>query len=159
MGTKPAVAADVTTDGAGHATLRLAKGAGRMVTVGYRMYADDPIARATATLKVMVNGKVALKANRRHLHNGQAVTLRGTLRGGEVPARGVTLAVQWKDGHRWRPFAQIKTNRKGTFRYAYRFTRTSGRITYALRVQVTKGQVDYPYLATASKPVKVTVAR
>ena len=159
VGTKPAVAADVTTDGAGHATLRLAKGAGRMVTVGYRMYADDPIARATATLKVMVKGKVALKANRRHLHNGQAVTLRGTLRGGEVPARGVTLAVQWKDGHRWRPFAQIKTNRKGTFRYAYRFTRTSGKITYALRVQVTKGQVDYPYLATASKPVKVTVAR
>jgi hypothetical protein len=159
MGPKPAVAADVTTDGAGHATLRLAKGAGRMVTVGYRMYADDPIARATATLKVMVNGKVALKASRRHLHNGQAVTLRGTLRGGEVPTRGVTLAVQWKDGHRWRPFAQIKSNRKGAFRYAYKFTRTSGKITYALRVQVTKGQVDYPYLATASKPVKVTVAR
>jgi hypothetical protein len=159
VGTKPAVAADVSTDGAGHATLRLAKGSGRMVTVGYRMYADDPIARATATLKVMVNGKVALKASRRYLHNGQAVTLRGTLRGGEVPARGVTLAVQWKDGHRWRPFAQIKTNRKGSFRYAYKFTRTSGRITYALRVQVTKGQVDYPYLATASKPVKVTVAR
>jgi hypothetical protein len=159
VGAKPAVAADVTTDGAGHATLRLGKGAGRMVTVGYRMYNDDPIARATATLKVMVNGKVALKANRRHMRNGQAVTLRGVLRGGEVPARGVTLAVQWKDGHRWRPFAQIKTNRKGSFRYAYKFTRTSGKITYALRVQVTKGQVDYPYLATASKPVKVTVAR
>ena len=43
------------------------------------MYADDPIARATATLKVMVNGKVALKASRRHLRNGQAVTLRGAL--------------------------------------------------------------------------------
>jgi hypothetical protein len=159
VGAKAVVAADVTTDGAGHATLRLAKGAGRAVTVGYRMYADDPIARATATLKVVVNGKVVVKADRKHLHNGQAVTLRGRLVGGEVPARGVTLAVQWKDGRRWRPFAQIKTNRKGTFRYAYRFTRTSGKITYALRVQVTKGQVDYPYLATASKPVKVTVAR
>ncbi len=150
VGAKPAVAADVSTDDAGHATLRLAKGAGRAITVGYRMYADDPIARATATLRVLVNGRVALKANRRHLRNGQAVTLRGSLRGGEVPARGVTLAVQWKDGYRWRPFAQIKTNRKGTFQYAYRFTRTSGSITYALRVQVTKGQVNYPYMATAS---------
>jgi hypothetical protein len=159
VGTRQAVAADVSTDGGGHATLRLAKGAGRMVTVGYRMYADDPVARATATLRVSVIGSVALKANRRHLHNGQAVTLRGVLRGGEVPTRGVTLAVQWKDGYRWRPFAQIKTNRKGSFRYAYKFTRTSGKITYELRVQVTKGQVDYPYLATASKPVKVTVAR
>jgi hypothetical protein len=159
VGTKAAVAADVTTDGAGHATLRLAKGAGRVVTVGYRMYADDPIARSTATLKVAVKGKVLVKANRKHLHNGQAVTLRGKLAGGEVPGRGVTLAVQWKDGHRWRPFAQIKTNRKGAFAYAYKFTRTSGKITYALRVQVSKGQVDYPYLATASKPVKVTVGR
>jgi hypothetical protein len=159
VGRKAAVAADVATDGAGHATLRLARGAGRAVTVGYRMYADDPIARATATLKVVVNGKVTLKADHRHLRNGQAVRLRGALAGGEVPTRGVTLAVQWKDRHRWRPFAQIKTNRKGTFTYAYKFTRTSGRITYALRVQVTKGQVDYPYLATASKAVKVTVAR
>jgi hypothetical protein len=159
VGSKAAVAADVTTDGAGHATLRLAKGASRAVTAGYRMYADDPVARAMATLKVLVRGKVSLKANRRHLHNGQAVTLRGALLGGEVPARGVTLAVQWKDGPRWRPFAQIKTDRKGRFRYAYRFTRTSGKITYALRVQVTKGQVDYPYLAVAAKAVKVTVAR
>jgi hypothetical protein len=159
VATKATVAADVTTDGAGHATLRLAPGTGRIVTVAYRMYADDAIARTTATLKVTVNGKVLLKANHKHLHNGQAVTLRGKLAGGEVPARGVTLAVQWKDGYRWRPFAQIKSNRKGSFTYAYRFTRTRGKITYALRVQVTKGQVDYPYLATASKPVKVTVAR
>ena len=158
VGSRAAVAADVVTDGAGHATLRLAKGASRAISVGYRMYADDPIARATATLKVTVNGRVAVKGNRRHLHNGQAVTLRGVLRGGEIPRRGVTLAVQWKDGHRWRPFAQIKTTRKGTFAYAYKFTRTSGKITYALRVQVTKGQVDYPYLPVASKAVRVTVA-
>jgi hypothetical protein len=122
------------------------------------MYADDPIARATATLKVAVNGRVALTGNRRHLRNGQAVTLRGQLRGGEIPRRGVTLAVQWKDGKRWRPFAQIKSNRKGAFAYAYKFTRTRGTITYRLRVQVSKGQVDYPYLPVASQPVKVIVA-
>lgn len=158
VGSKAAVAADVTTDGAGHATLRIAKGPGRAISVGYRMYADDPIARATATLKVAVNGRVALRGNRRHLRNGQAVTLRGQLRGGEIPKRGVNLSVQWKDGKRWRPFAQIKTNRKGAFAYAYKFTRTRGKITYRLRVQVSKGQVDYPYLPVASKPVKVTVA-
>jgi hypothetical protein len=158
VGSKAAVVADVTTDGAGHATLRLAKGASRAISVGYRMFADDPVARATATLKVSVNGRISLTGNRRHLHNGQALTLRGKLLGGEIPKRGVTMAVQWKDGKRWRPFAQIKTTRAGTFRYAYRFTRTSGKITYALRVQVSKGQVDYPYLPVASKAVKVTVA-
>jgi hypothetical protein len=158
VGAKAAVAADISTDGAGHAVLRLAKGASRAVTVGYRMYADDPIARATTTLKVLVNSKVLLKASRKRVHNGQAVTLRGTLAGGEIPKRGVSLAVQWKDGKRWRPFAQIKTDRKGTFKYAYKFTRTHKKVTYALRVQVVKGQVDYPYVATASKTVKVTVA-
>jgi hypothetical protein len=157
VGSGAVVVTEVTTDGAGHAALRLAKGASRTVTVGYRMYADDAFARTTATLRVAVNGKVVVKASRTRLRNGQAVTLRGKLVGGEVPARGVTLAVQWKDGRRWRPFAQLKTNRKGAFHYAYRFTRTRSEVTYALRVQVTKGQIDYPYLPTASKPVKVIV--
>jgi hypothetical protein len=157
-GRQAAVAADVTTDGAGHATLRLAKGASRAIAVGYRMYADDPIARATATLKVLVNSKVSLKANHRTLHNGHAVQLRGSLAGGLVPKRGVNLSMQWKDGKRWRPFAQIKSNRKGVFSYAYRFTRSNRPVTYALRAQVVKGQVDYPFVGTASKAVKVTVA-
>jgi hypothetical protein len=157
-GARAAVASDVTTDGAGHATLRLAKGASRGITVGYRMYADDPMARATATLKVLVTGKLSLKANRKHLTNGRAVTLKGTVAGGLVPRRGVNLAVQWKDGKRWRPFAQIKTDVKGRFRYAYKFTRSNRKVTYQLRVQVVAGQVDYPFVATASKPVRVTVA-
>ena len=122
------------------------------------MYADDVLARATATLKVLVSGRVALHANHRRLRNGQAVTLSGRLAGGLVPRRGVTLAVQWKDGRRWRPFAQIRTDRRGAFRYAYRFTRTHGRVVYALRVQITKGQVDYPFAAVSSRTVKVTVA-
>jgi hypothetical protein len=155
---QPVVAADVSTDGAGHATLRLAKGASRGITVGYRMYADDPIARATTTLKVLVTGRLSLKASTAHLHNGQAVTLKGTLAGGLVPKRGVTLAVQWKDGKHWRPFAQIKANHKGAFKYAYKFTRTTKKVTYRLRVQVAKGQVDYPFQAPTSKTVKVTVA-
>jgi hypothetical protein len=157
-GQAAAVASDVTTDGAGHAIIRLAKGASRGITVGYRMFADDIMARATATLKVLVTGKVNLKANHHTLHNGRAVTLRGSLAGGRIPKRGVTLAVQWKDGKRWRPFAQIKTNKKGQFTYAYKFTRTRRTVRYQLRVQVTKGQVDYPYQAASSKPVKVTVA-
>lgn len=157
VGSAAAVASDVVTDGAGHATLRLAAGAGRSIAVGYRMYSDDPIARTTASLKVVVGGRVRLRGNHRRLHNGRALTLRGRLLGGHVPRRGVTLTVQWKDHHRWRPFAQIKTNKKGTFSYAYRFTRTRTRITYTLRVQVSKGQLDYPFQPAASNAVKVTV--
>jgi hypothetical protein len=157
VGSGAAVASDIVTDGAGHATLRLAAGAGRSVAVGYRMYSDDPVARTTATLKVAVDGRVRLRGDHRTLHNGRALRLRGHLLGGHVPRRGVTLTVQWKDQRRWRPFAQIKTDRKGAFSYAYRFTRTRTKITYALRVQVSKGQLDYPFQPVASNAVKVTV--
>lgn len=157
VGTRPAVTSEVVTDGSGRALLSLAAGAGRTVTVAYRMYADDPVARATATLKVSVNGRIRLRGNHRRLRNGRALRLRGQLLGGHVPRRGVTLNVQWKDRSRWRPFAQIKTNRKGAFSYAYRFTRTTRPITYTLRVQASKGQIDYPFLPVASNPVKVTV--
>jgi hypothetical protein len=157
VGSRPAVASDVTTDGAGRALIRLAAGPGRAITVGYRMYGDDPFARATAALKVSVNGRVSLRGDHRKLRNGKALRLRGRLLGGYVPRRGVTLTVQWKDHKRWRPFAQIKTTKKGAFSYAYRFTRTNRPITYTLRVQATKGQLDYPFLPVASNPVKVTV--
>ncbi|HEU4974588.1 MAG TPA: hypothetical protein VFT50_05820 [Baekduia sp.] len=156
-GSAAAVASQARTDGAGHATLTFAPGPSRNVTVGYRMYADDPLARATVTLRVRVKGRVSLRASRRTLHNGQAVRLSGALAGGHVPRRGVDLAVQWRDGRRWRPFAQVRTNRHGRFRYAYRFTRSFGRVRYALRVQVLKGQVDYPFAPAASKAVRVTV--
>jgi hypothetical protein len=152
------VASQITTGGAGLATLELAKGPGRTVTIGYRMYADDPIARATAVLKVTVPAKVSLKASPRSLRNGRPVILTGTLTGGYVPKRGVILAVQWKDGQHWRTFAQIRTKgTNGKFRYVYRFTRTNQSVRYHLRVAVIKGQLDYPFLATSSKPVSVLV--
>jgi hypothetical protein len=157
-GSQPVVAADVTTDGSGHATLRLAKSASRGIAVGYRMYSDDPMARATATLKVLVPGKVDLKSSRTRLRNGGVVRLSGLVRGGLVPTRGVNLAVQWKDGGKWRPFAQIKTDRKGHFKYAYKFTRTPRTVVYRLRVRMASGQVDYPYMVASSKTVRVTVA-
>lgn len=157
VGTRPAVTSAVVTDGSGHALLRLAKGPGRTVTVGYRMYADDPFARATATVKVAVNGRIRLRGSHRRLRNGKALRMRGQLLGGYVPRRGVTLNVQWRDRGRWRPFAQIKSDKKGMFSYAYRFTRTNRAVTYTLRVQASKGQLDYPFQPVASNAVKVTV--
>lgn len=157
VGARAAVTSGVVTDGTGRAVVRLAAGPGRVVSVGYRMYADEVFARATATLKVSVDGRIRLRGSHRKLRNGKALQLRGRLLGGYVPRRGVTLNVQWKDRGRWRPFAQIKSNGNGGFSYAYRFTRTNRPVTYTLRVQATKGQLDYPFQPVASNAVKVTV--
>jgi hypothetical protein len=151
-------ASQIVTGGTGLATLKLAKGPSRGITIGYRMYADDPIARATTTLKVSVPAKISLKARPKALRNGRPVLLSGTLVGGHVPKRGVALAVQWKDGKRWRTFGQIRAKgSKGAFHYRYRFTRTNYSVRYRLRVTMIKGQVDYPFVATSSKSISVVV--
>jgi hypothetical protein len=158
IGPHPAKATLLKTNAKGEAVLAITRGASRAMTLAYRMFGDDPIARAQATAQVRVTARVGLKANHRSVHNGQAVTLRGQLAGGNVPKRGVVLSVQWRDGKKWRPFAQVRTDRKGDFHYAYRFTRTTRPVDYRLRVRIGNGQVDYPYIAAASKPVKVRVA-
>jgi hypothetical protein len=84
--------------------------------------------------------------------------VRGKLAGGLVPKRGVTLSFQWRDGKKWRTFTQFRSDRKGAFRYSYRFKRTFRPTTYRFRVVVGAGQVDYPYAASTSNQVKVRVA-
>ncbi len=158
VGKMAPVALTRETDRDGVATITVGPGPSRALTFGYRMYADDANPRAQATLAVKVIAGAAIKASKKSVRNGKPVVLAGKLAGGYVPRRGVNLLVQWKDGKTWRPFGQVKTDRAGRYRYAYRFTRTTRAVRYQLRVAVANGQVDYPFAPGASKAVKVTVA-
>lgn len=158
VGKRAAVALTRETDRDGVASIAIGPGPSRTMTVGYRMYGDDANPRAQATLRVKVIAKATIKASKHSVRNGQPVVLRGKLVGGHVPRRGVNLLVQWKDGKRWRPFSQVKTDRAGRYRYAYRFTRTNRTVRYQLRVAVANGQVDYPFAPGASRAIRVTVA-
>jgi hypothetical protein len=158
VGSKPATASTITTNSHGQAVLPLTKGSSRAITLAYRLYADEAIARAQAVVQVRVSAHVSLKPNHARVRNGHAVTLSGKLAGGLVPKRGVVLMLQWRDGARWRTFTQLRSNRQGAYRFRYRFKRTFRPTTYTFRVQVGSGQVDYPYVASASNRVKVRVA-
>jgi hypothetical protein len=58
---------------------------------------------------------------------------------------------------RWRPFATLRTDRRGRFRHRHRFLAAGGRHTYRFRLRIRR-ESGYPFEDGASGGVEVTVA-
>ncbi|HEX6619424.1 MAG TPA: hypothetical protein VF024_07190, partial [Solirubrobacteraceae bacterium] len=108
-----------------------------------------------ATLDVLqrVQAGATLRASRRVVPDGGAVTFRGRLRGGYVPPRGKLVELQATDRGRWRTFALVRSSRSGAFRYRYRFS-GSGRFAFRARVRFERA---YPYVLGYSRRTSVSV--
>ncbi|HST69032.1 MAG TPA: hypothetical protein VLI94_05180 [Solirubrobacterales bacterium] len=84
---------------------------------------------------------------------------------GRVAARGVAQAalaglpveLQFRfRGGRWSEFRTVETDRRGRFRYAYRFSDNDSRgVSFGFRAYI-KGREGWPYGPSASRPVLVT---
>jgi hypothetical protein len=98
---------------------------------------------------------VRLNATRR-VPPGGRVRFRGRLLGKPIPRVGKLVDLQAFDGGRWRTFATTRTNRKGRYRAAYRFIRTSSPRTFRFRARARK-EARYPYALGTSKVVRVRV--
>lgn len=152
------VASQIVTDGDGLATFDLPKGPSRSITIGYRSSSDDPVVRATTTVKVSVPARVSVKARKKTVRNGDPVQLTGKLTGGYLPERGVVLDVQRMDHGHWRTFAHTRAKgSEGAFSFEHRLARANHPAQYRLRVTIAKEQVSYPYTPASSRTVKVTV--
>ena len=93
-----------------------------------------------------------------HVRNRHTIYWTGTVAGGPYPKQGVTLDVEVQEGRHWKIFDQVVANRKGQFRYSYRFRLTEEPTTYTFRVALPDtGAQDYPYTHGASNTVKVHV--
>jgi hypothetical protein len=91
------------------------------------------------------------------LHNGQFVHLHGQVTAASVPA-GVVVELQaWVGPSHWLTFGVALTGPDGGFRYAYKFTRTTGMQVYLLRARLPR-QTGYSARAVVSRSVAVTVA-
>lgn len=145
------VARMLSTDAHGRFSYLAPAGASR------RIYFVHRVAGGAVTTSVLdnVRARVTLHGSRRSLHNGQVLVLRGRLPGGPRPP-GQLVALQAQRGRGWQTFGVTHTNRHGTFRYTYRFTRTLGVQRYVLRATVPQ-QPTYPYASGASKPLTVLV--
>jgi hypothetical protein len=87
---------------------------------------------------------------------GRPVLFRGTVAGSGIPAPGVAVQLQFRlAGRPWSEFRTVQTDRRGRFRYSYRFSDDDSRgVRFLFRAYVN-AQGDWPYEPGGSLPVAV----
>jgi hypothetical protein len=142
----------------GSFTYKVPTGPDRVLRFSYTAFSDDPGPSATAVATISIRPRIKLRIGPHGTSNGHATHWSGTIAGGPYPAQGVTLDVEVREGRRWRIFDQTVTNKKGRFRYSYRFHATNEPTTYTFRVALpASGSGGYPYTPGASNTVRVHV--
>jgi len=149
----------LTTDADGAFSLRLRPGPSRDVAAYFGGTTTLTRASGTSTHLAAPTG-VKLRASARTASiGGRPVVFSGTLtvRGAARAARGLPVELQFRyPGAGWRGFRTIEANRRGRFRYAYRFSDDDSRdIQFQFRAHV-KGREGWPYGPGTSRPVTVT---
>jgi hypothetical protein len=147
------------TDASGAFSLRLAPGPSRDV-VAY--FAGAPtLTRSTgagAHLGVATGLRLGA-SNATARVGGKPVVFSGTVRalGARRAVEGLPVELQFRyPGAGWRGFRTVEADRRGRFRYAYRFSDDDSRgIRFQFRAHV-KGREGWPYEPGSSRPVTVT---
>jgi len=159
-GARPAVrVSTVRTDGAGRFAFRSPRGPSRTIELVYP--GSRTLARASSrTLRLRVRGRVRLRASsgtaavggRPLVFRGRVVAAPGT-----IPAKGMPVRLQFRLGRApWSAFRTIQADRRGRFRYAYRFSDDDSRgARFQFRAYLPAGEI-WPYEPAGSRPVLVT---
>jgi hypothetical protein len=151
--------APLQTDQRGRFALRPRPGSSRTFTVQYRAFTldDVPVASARVHLHVRAGVSLAVRPRRTSPHGRIAFT--GRLLGG--PGRRGTQVQLFAVARRGRdrvPVATLRADRRGRFRFSYRFRRTFAPFTYYFQAVVQR-QNGYPYATGRSKRVSVRIVR
>jgi hypothetical protein len=143
----------------GSFSYKVPKGPDRTLRFSYTAYSNDPGPSATATVAILIRPRITLRIKPHRSSNGHSISWTGTVTGGPYPRQGVTLDVEVREGRGWKIFDQVVANRKGKFRYGYRFHATNESTTYRFRVALPdSGSGSYPYTPSgASNTVQVHV--
>ena len=145
--------ATLRTDRAGRFDYHAPKGPSR--TIRFQFDGTETLHPAAAEVKLRVPGYTSLRVNRRAVLNGQSVRFTGRIAKPIVDGLKI-MDLQVFFRRHWRTFAAPRVNRKGNWKFRYRFEATSGVVTYRFRVRVRR-EASYPYRLGYSKQVKVTV--
>jgi RNA polymerase sigma factor (sigma-70 family) len=148
----------VHTSADGTFSLRLKPGPSREVVAGFdgsRLLtrAGGPVAHLTVASKTGFHASASTAAV-----GGRPVLFRGKV--GHLGARravaGLPVELQFRyPGADWSEFRTVEADRRGRFRYAYRFSDDDSRgVRFQFRAYV-KGREGWPYGPSASRPVSV----
>jgi hypothetical protein len=148
-----------STDASGNFSLRLKPGPSRDVAAHF---AGTPTLTKAGSSSAHLDARTGLRlrASRATARVGGApVIFSGTVgaRGARAAVDGLAVELQFRyPGAGWRGFRTVETDRRGRFRYAYRFSDDDSRgIRFRFRAHV-KGREGWPYKPSASRPVTVT---
>jgi hypothetical protein len=142
----------ITVGKNGRFRFSLRAGSTRRVRLSY----CAPGGGAHRLLHLKASASSSIRATPRVLRNGQMMLLRGRLRGGDVPETGKLLEIQAFFRDRWRTISSVRSDRRGEWRFRYRFDGTQGRVTYQFRAQVPI-EAGYPFESGSSRTIRVTV--
>lgn len=107
-------------------------------------------------IRVDVPGKVRMTtSNSAATVGGRPVVFRGRV-GGDIPPGGKYVQLQFRlPGLRWTEFRTVRTDARGRFRHAYRFSDDDSRgVRFQFRA-FASAQDDWPYEPVGSRPVAV----
>jgi len=149
----------LTTDAQGAFSLPMRPGPSRDVAAYFAgtatlTRASGPSAHLAAPTGIRLRASAATAAV-----GGRPVVFSGALgiRGAGDAARGLPVELQFRyPGAGWRGFRTVEADRRGRFRYAYRFSDDDSRgVRFQFRAHV-KGREGWPYGPGTSRPVTVT---
>ncbi len=146
--------ATTTTNAAGQWTFAVPRGPSRLLLVAFRSHALDTGYAAQLEYHERVFADIGLTAPRR-VRVGVPFDFRGELAGGYIPPEHSTIQMEIFFLGRWRTIETLRTNAHGRFAYGYTFSTGAGS-SYLFRAVIHYSHA-YPFLASASRPVRVRV--
>lgn len=117
-------------------------GPSRTVRVGYRARFGDATFAQTSDVLVLVRAGMRFRLSHTRMRNGQTVRYVGRVLGPRTGHRFVE--VQVRVGRRWIVVCSVRTDAKGGFGCAHRFTKTFQRTRYVFRARIRR-QSTLPY--------------
>lgn len=146
--------ATTTTNAAGQWTFVVPRGPSRALLVAWRSHALDGGYASQLEYHERVFADIGLIAPRR-VQVGVPFAFRGELAGGYIPPERMTIQMEIFFSGRWRTIETLRTSLRGRFAYGYTFSTGVGS-SYLFRALIRYSRA-YPFLASASRPVRVRV--
>jgi hypothetical protein len=147
--------ANVTTEAGGQWNFRVPRGPSRLLRVAFRSHALDAGYATSLDYHQRVAADLALRARRR-VRVGAPFSFRGALVGGYIPLERNIIQMEIFFAGRWRTIETFRTDRYGRFDYRYTFGSGAGS-SYLFRATVPYSRT-YPFLASSSRSVRVSVS-
>jgi len=158
-GARPATrVSTLRTEPGGAFSIRLAPGPSREIATSFD--GSPTLARAAGnTLELRVRSRVRLRASAGVARVGGAPVVFGgrvLASAGAIPAAGKSVQLQFRlPGLPWAEFRTIQTDRRGRFRYAYRFSDDDSRGARFQFRAYAPAQAGWPYEPGGSRPLIV----